>query len=338
MVEESDPANQKPSAVSPDSAEANKTTNQQSEWVAEAKKTTISFLSKLLVPLAIAALALLFLNQIKAALGITAIERYLVELQKSVAHSEDTVFYHQFEFQIPSLKDEENMLAFYGISEPVINLLDRNKIDGLEGTLKEFWRNALNEERAKSQTDEFVPIAEGGNLPNELILRVRNDINTLRKANIEIDQTVFKNFPFSAAIDALVTIWHNVNCHNVSNFPTKEVVAYSMKVDQVQLSRSGIGEHYQDLDLDGISVSNLVPTETGSDLRQLSLVLEIFPERGAAEGITAREALERRAVGATALSSCSFEIMIYVRDNPREFQPGGLGRTIQSFMKKNLGG
>lgn len=227
---------------------------------------------------------------LKWALGIVAIEEYLSSIQSDLSSSEDTIFNYTWDF---SLDEQYPVLAQIGID----NLIEENEAFLINYPLD---TNLIHDD-----------ISRAGRI-------------NLFKTYSQIWSSFARNFPFASTGSAQVSLTYNMKCQPRGVLGqgriglSQKPIAYDVKINGKLLPNySSVEDRSIIISEDEyLSRNNVESAPFINGITMHTLQLEVFPkplEGQAVKGISSVEAILE------GIKSCSFNAMVFVRDQPREF-------------------
>ena len=262
------------------------------------KFVVLLFLLLLLVPIMLT---------LKWALGIIAIENHMKVIEKEITSKEDTIFSYKYDYYLPTLDKERQILR-------------GNDIDS---TLEDVVLNDYEDYQSiviKLRTDEG---------------HATDAAETIEKVRYLLKEPVQRTFNFSAAKDTEVILVYELNCFSPDGNRLEEPIGF-----KVQVNESGFrpfegweGKIRLNWDDHLSEIRPIIETRSNHMLYEQTLKLSIFDSENKSNE-KMRQGIVRRLSG--KIERCSFDAMIFVRDELSAFEPKGFISYISTYIMGKL--
>ena len=237
---------------------------------------------------------------LKWALGILEIESHLRTIEEEISATEDTIFTYKYDHFFPRYDIERLVLANFNNT-----------------TLEQVV---------------FSPLAEYDRLIANLSDNNLQSIEAIKKLRYQLQFPIVRTFNFSAAEDTEVILVYKFTCFSSDGNPLKEPIKFVVKVNGQIIRPYNESQGKIELNWEKHLSYNepIIKTRSGHMLYQQTLQLNLLGTGKQGE-VLAQHDIKRRLSG--DVERCSFDAMIFVRDELSEFEAKGI---IPNFLAEPI--
>ena len=245
---------------------------------------------------------------LKWALGIFAIEHHLKIIEREITSKEDTIFSYKYDYYLPILDKESEVLRDNGIEESLEELVMYDY---------EEYFHVINALKMNKNTGD-------------------NEAEAIEKARSMLKSPVARTFIFSAAEDTEVILVYELKCFSPDGNRLQDPIGFNVQVNKSDvgpLDDGWEGKVRLNWDTHLSDVQPIIETRSNHMLYEQTLKLNLFyrEKQGKEER---RQDLARRLSG--KIERCSFDAMIFVRDELSVFEAKGFISYLYTYLKKEV--